>query len=271
MHEYLFFITFVLTLLFMIHNFKTFSMIRKLLLTTAIILTGFTLLNAQCTPGSYTAEGIYPDTVTNLPRAYVTFPYNTTVTCVIPTDTVSIVTWTVDSIGITSITGMPAGFTYTPNKVSGYWPGGGKGCILISGTATAGEVGIHKLKIYTKTYVSNTFLGSQTEVDTVMGYKIDIQDSSLAGVNIVNDPDGVSILVISDLFCNTVNVKINSPSAIKDASFIINDITGREIMRVNNLNCNDFMINRDKLSNGIYIVSLINGQKIIARKKVFIE
>jgi len=38
-------------------------------------------------------------------------------------------------------------------------------------------------------------------------------------------------------------------------------------MHFNNLNGNDFMINKGKLSNGIYILSLISKQKIIAREK----
>jgi hypothetical protein len=240
-------------------------MLRKLLLTTSIIIWVVTLLKAQpCTPGNYTASGIYPDTITNLPKAYVSYPYSTTVTCVIPKDTVvSPITWTIDSIGITNITGMPANFTYFPSRVSGYWPGNSKGCILISGTATAGEIGIHKIKIFTKTYVSYSFL-SDTQLDTVNGYKINIQDSSLTGINRENEQDDISFIF------NSNNINIHSATVIHNASIIVYDITGRELMHLNNLNGNDFTINKDKFLKGIYIISFMNAQKIIARRKFII-
>jgi hypothetical protein len=200
----------------------------------------------------------------------VSYPYSTTITCVVPLDTVSIVTWTVDSIGVTGMNGLPAGFSYATNTASGYWHGGTKGCMLISGTATSGEIGIHRLKIYTKTYVTNSTLGNQTQLDTAIGYRINIQDSVLAGINNGNEQGGISFIVNTDPYYNSINVKIHSESLINDASIIIYDITGRELMHLNDLNGNDFMINKGNLSNGIYIISLISEQKIIARRKFII-
>ena len=69
---------------------------------------------------------------------------------------------------------------------------------------------------------------------------------------------------------NSIDVKIHSATVINDASIIINDITGRELMRLNNFTGTDFIINKGNLTNGVYIISLINNQRIIARGKVII-
>jgi len=86
----------------------------------------------------------------------------------------------------------------------------------------------------------------------------------------VNGRDGISFITYNDPIYNTIDVKINSATLINNASIIIYDVTGRELMHINNLNGNDFMINKGNLSNGIYIISLESEQKIIARRKIII-
>jgi hypothetical protein len=252
------------------NSFNLKSMIKKILLFTSLFFTGVMFINAQCTPdGSAVDPGIYPDTATNLSYAYATIPYYETMTAVIPKDTFyQGFTLQIDSIGITSITGLPAGFIYTPNSASGYWPGwpdGSSGCILISGTATQAQVGTYPLIINTKAYASLGGL-SQTQTDAVTGYKIIIKDTAL-GIDEYNQ-DAISFITYPNLNDNSIIAKIHSNSVLNDAVIIINDITGRESMRLNNLNGTDFIISNRNLSNGVYIISIINNEKIIARKKV---
>lgn len=238
-------------------------MIRKLLLATAFVFSGVMLLNAQCTPdGSIVSSGIYPDTATNLPTAYVNLPYNTTITAVIPVDTFYLgMPLTIDSIGITSLTGLPTGFSYAPNSATDYWHGGTSGCILISGTATLAQVGTYNIVINTKAYVS----GLQ-QPNPITGYKIVIKDTVL-GIN-EYDQDAITFITSPDFNDNSIIAKIHSNSVLNDAIIIINDITGRESMRLNNLNGTDFIIHNRNLSNGVYVISIMNKEKIIARKKV---
>jgi hypothetical protein len=245
-------------------------MIKKLLLTVTIIISGVILLQAQCTPGNYTTPGIYPDTATNLPKAYATIVYAATMTAVIPADTTilvlgSLVTVSIDSIGITGVTGMPTGFTYTPNSAHGSWPGGGKGCILISGTASHAQVGTYNLIINTEAWAG----GFAPQYNNINGYRIIIKDSVL-GINEINGQPALSLIVSTDPNYNSIIVNVHSLSVVKDASVIINDITGRELMHLNNLNGSDILINKGNLSKGIYIVTLITSEQLIIRKKIII-
>jgi len=111
-------------------------MMKKLLLTLFVVpFIGMAISLAQpCTPGPQTTPGIYPDSATGLPHAYANVLYETVMTVVVPVDT-NIMGFTVpiDSIGIVNFQGLPPGFSYAPNSPSGYWGGGQKGCVLITG------------------------------------------------------------------------------------------------------------------------------------------
>ena len=128
-------------------------------------------VNAQpCTPGNYTTPWLHPDTITNLPLAYALYPYSTFMTLVVPVDT-TINGYTVpfDSVGITNITGLPTGFTYTPNSVSGFWHRGNSGCFLISGTPTLNQVGVHPIVVDLLWY-----LGGMNVPEQKKGYIIEV-------------------------------------------------------------------------------------------------
>jgi hypothetical protein len=232
---------------------------RKLLLTIVSVISGIILVNAQCTPSATCLKGICPDTIANLPIAHVSVPYSTYLTVVVPADTTLpyVGSVAIDSLNYTSTTGLPTGFTATPDK-SG-WKGNTKGCLLISGTPTIAMQGVtYKLTINVTAHAMSLPLSV-----TYKGYKIFVNDTTL-GIKEINAQNGVSF------YYNFTDIKIHSNTVINDASIIVNDITGRELMHLSNLNGNDFTINKGRLSNGIYIISLINNRKVIARGKVII-
>lgn len=134
---------------------------KKILLTSAIILTVLTSMFAQpCTPGAYTNSGIYPDSVPGLPPAYINAPYSTVITVVVPTDTILFsVPLTIDSIGIIAVTGLPAGFAYTGNPANGYIQGGASGCVVITGTPTLAQIGSYPIDITTDSWVNGMTQG----------------------------------------------------------------------------------------------------------------
>lgn len=99
---------------------------------------------AQCTPDPYvTKPGIYPDSASGFPPAVATYPYNLTITVVVPADTLipPLPLLPIDSIGVTGVEGLPEGFQFLPSRPSGFWPGGTKGCALITGTPTKRKSG----------------------------------------------------------------------------------------------------------------------------------
>jgi len=124
-----------------------------------------------CVPGNYTASGIYPDSVPGLPTAYVDSSYNTIITVVVPTDTFMFAqTLVIDSIGVYSVTGFPAGFAYSTNPTNGYIHGGASGCVLITGTPTLGQVGTYPINITMESWVNGIaqgFLDTKTAYYTI--------------------------------------------------------------------------------------------------------
>ncbi|MEO8151339.1 MAG: T9SS type A sorting domain-containing protein [Bacteroidia bacterium] len=122
---------------------------KKLFLAFSIIMAAYQSANAQCTPdGSITEPGIYPDTLTNLPPAFETASYGTSIQIRVLTDTtVSQGNVTVTNITINSVIGMPAGFSYVCNPVNCAFPGGGNGCIYLSGNPSAGSAGTYNVTV----------------------------------------------------------------------------------------------------------------------------
>lgn len=164
-------------------------------LFAAGILAG-TAAFAQCTPNpslfgaaNNTNYTIIPDTITNLPIAYVTVGYNTDLQFHIQPDTVTgLGTFPITQVQIDSVVGMPAGFSYIPNPSSGTFttptnspPGTGYGCVAVTGTATAGQElggpnndGIYPIIVYyTGTVVIFNVPTAMPAVKT--GYKLVIQ------------------------------------------------------------------------------------------------
>ncbi|HLG03334.1 MAG TPA: hypothetical protein VI731_07040 [Bacteroidia bacterium] len=107
-------------------------------------------LHAQCIidstvfsgPSDY---GIVPDTVQNLPDAWIGNAYSTDLQFHVSPDTVTQNgTFPINWIRIDSVTGMPAGFTYLPNPVNGVFhttsdSGTGYGCVGVSGNPVSGQ------------------------------------------------------------------------------------------------------------------------------------
>lgn len=138
-------------------------------------------VQAQCTPNNDPLTGIEPDTLSTV---YVGIPYEQIIYFKLPLDTVVEfygfpLALIVDSLIITGYTGLPPGFTLACNVPSCTLLGGQNGCASISGTATASDVGIHPLKVYVTTFVSDTF---GTPVggfpDSIDFYFLDIQIQS---------------------------------------------------------------------------------------------
>ncbi len=127
---------------------------KKLLLIALMTFAG-QFLYGQCTPDTinYSSPGVYPTDPPGLADAYTGQPYTATITFIIPKDTLlGGFTIPVDSSGIVEFKGLPAGFTYTPDRPSGYWYGDSVGCVLISGTPTSTQIGTHNLVIKVRAY-----------------------------------------------------------------------------------------------------------------------
>jgi hypothetical protein len=250
-------------------------MIKKLLLTAAIVFSGTLLLNAQCTPDITCAALVCPDTNTasggNLPHAMAGLLYNTTMTVLVPTDTtISGFSIHVDSLNYTSITGLPTGFTITPNN-SG-WLGGTAGCVLISGTPADSMQG-KRYNLVITTTAHGTYMSTIPVSGPLVlnGYRI-----------IVDSSNG-----IGNFDMNKFSLEQNSPNPFSRSTtifftskvnqtfnFSVYNVIGeivytKEINAVAGENRIDFL--SGKLPSGIYMYKLSNKEQALTRRMIVAE
>jgi hypothetical protein len=156
-------------------------MIRKItIIILSIILTAEVF--SQCVPDTiYTAPGIYPDSATGFLPAIATRQYNMVITAIIPADTIipPLPLLPIDSIGLREVIGLPAGFQAIPDRPSGYWLGGTSGCLLITGTPTSAQVGVHPLLFKARGFLGGFGFPYDYDIDY---YSIVVLDSTAFGI-----------------------------------------------------------------------------------------
>ena len=250
---------------------------KKILLTLTLAFA-FIGANAQCTPDpQFTAAGIYPDTSIGLAPAYVGQSYNENITIITPTDTVvdvlgSMVAVTIDSINLTSVTGLPSGFSYSCDPPSCGFPGGTSKCAELYSTInpTASDIGVYNIIFETTAYASDVpFLGTMTQDDAIDYYYIEIS----VATSTINQFDNFT-LELKDIFPNPVNdqSKIQFITGEpKDVVFSVFNYLGEKMdeqIISTSRGVNDIFINANNYPNGMYLYSINNGEKIISKRMV---
>ena len=247
---------------------KNTNMIKKLLLTSALFILGIIMLNAQCTPNSACAKLVCPDTITNLPNAQAGVLYSTIMTVRVPTDTtVSGYAVHVDSLNYTSITGLPTGFTATPNK-SG-WLGGTKGCLDIVGTAADSMKGrAYKLTITVTVNGKYSSIVPVTVPIPMKGYTIHVDSSS--GISSF-DVNKFSLKQNSpNPFSGKTTIEFNSPNNDKCSFAVINVIGEKVFEKTINATTgeNKIEFSAGELPSGIYMYKLSNSKQSITKRMI---
>jgi hypothetical protein len=236
------------------------------LLTIVVFILMVKGLLAQCTPDPYiTNPGIYPDSASGFPPAVATYPYNLTITVVVPADTLipPLPLLPIDSIGVTGVEGLPEGFQFLPSRPSGFWPGGTKGCALITGTPTKAQVGEYPLVFHVVGYISNLPFPYD-----VTFYSIKVLDSTHYGIDDSGDKFSLEVSQLSPN--DQIQLFISSPTS-GNFLFQLYNINGL-IVYSETLNISagesHFSIKPGKLPKGIYFISLSrakSSQKIVRR------
>lgn len=242
-------------------------MFKKLLLITALVISGIITVNAQCTPDIMCTSLVCPDTVTNLqPHAQAAILYNTSMTVNVPSDTTIPPYPTpipVDYIKYDSIHGLPLNLTATPS--SPQWIGGTQGCLLISGTTNNSQAGTHKLTIYT---TASAMSGAFSLPLVLSGYKI-----------IVDSTTGISTLNLNKFNLGQNNPNpFNSNTTIEFSSsnadvynFTVTNIIG-EVVYTQTLTAvpgaNKIEFSAANLPSGIYMYKLGNKSEVYTRRMI---
>ena len=126
----------------------------------------------------------------------------------------------------------------------------------------------------TSTYNLNLSAG-----DSTLHFKDFIYDSTY--VKTFLNPVGITenqvnnsyiINISPNPFIDFATINITSPAnAEKDYSFIVYDIVGKQIISMNNIRSDHFVLNRNGLSQGLYIYEIRNNKEIINTGKIVVE
>lgn len=258
---------------------KIFTLIAGLAIGTAAF--------AQCTPNpslfgaaNNTNYSIIPDTITNLPIAYVSVGYNTDMQFHIQPDTVTALgTFPITQVQIDSVVGIPAGFTYIPNPSSGLFttpthtpPGTGYGCVAVTGTATAGQEnggpnndGVYPIIVYYTGTVEIFSVPTPTPTNKT-GYKLVIMPfNSVATVETLkfgvaqNNPNPAD---------NHTEFSVNSPNAgsVQVTLYnVLGSVVNQENMNISK-GANRYELNTSSLADGVYMCSFRMGNTVVTKR-----
>jgi len=260
---------------------------RKLFLTTAILFAslGFvfsqTFSNPPCiiAPAN-TDTGLITPYYDSLLCVDKGLPYSSSVQLFMPATFNGVVT--LDSLVITSITGMPAGITYEQNPASGVYYADSNGCIAFAGTTTA-DSGAYPLTFTGYAVVTTQNSGTQT---LSLSQLQQFQDSPVPyyQLNVINPgdscfpvyPTGVSNIIAAtelSIYPNpstgTFNVELNADKVLNGALSVY-DLAGRRVY-TQELSTSGFykaVINLSDYSKGFYTLQIKTTVGVVSKSIV---
>jgi hypothetical protein len=242
---------------------------KQLLFLAIISLFAITKLSAQCTPVPFPPPALTnPDTSQGIPPAIATQIYNEVVNLRIPADTVLMgTTIPIDSIGVDSISGIPAAFTYATNSPNDYWLGGTYGCFIVTGNPTQADTGVYTMTLHTTIYLGHNPNNTQIyEVD----FDFVVLDSSAVGFSDVKANQFVVRQNAPNPFDYKTTIRFHSPRA-EVFTFEVYSIDGK-LVRQEELNAeegiNKIEFKKGDLPSGMYIYQLANDNYTIRKRMI---
>ena len=228
--------------------------------------------SAQCIPDTsitHNIPGIYPDSATGLPHAYVGIPYSADIQIRVLTDTTYLgFPAIVDSIAIMSVTGMPTGFAYTCTPPSCVFPGGSNACIYLYGPPpTTGMVGtfpiVVNMNIYGRAFgIPQTIQSSNTSYSITIETNVGVQNvnaySFTVGQNAPNPANGFT------------NIPVNLPKN-STVHFTLANLLGKQVLNSDfNLSkgSNFIPVNLLGMPQGIYLYTVSFGNNTFTKRMV---
>ncbi len=247
---------------------------KKLLSLFVVAIFGVSAAIAQCTPTSETEVGIYPDTLENLPPAYIGLSYSTVIQIVMPNDTTTDVpgfgtlTLDINYFLADSVEGLPAGFTYACNPSDCKFPGGGTGCILLSGPALTTEA-TYDLVVHVTPNVYHSLIGDfDGPATTVEGYKIVAMPVGVTEVFNTNEFQvGQNV---PNPFEGTTTINYSTPIN-EEVELTVFDVLGKVVYQekaMSEVGMNKFVFNALSHSPGVYMYTVSNGEKAYTKRMV---
>jgi hypothetical protein len=267
---------------------------KKVYTIVAALALFISAAQAQCTIDPNNTTFFTPD-VDNVPCAERNVAYNQTLQFYIPTSVdladygvpISYVLNT-DSVVLDSITGFPAGLTWSSNPAGPVFYPGSNGCGLTSGTTTA-DTGNYPLTFHGLMYMSGQpfqgFFDGDTSIPIQLfirsnqgrGYSIDVIEQGApcrpvqSGINDFNADLNAALTVYPNPNNGVFQINLNAGSRVNGEIRVV-DVTGRLVYNENIdvMGLYNTTINVSQFSKGIYTVQLrtANG---FASKNISVE
>lgn len=232
----------------------------KILILFVTLLLG-EIINAQpCTPDTNFPgkQGTLPEA---LERSIVNTPYSAVIQFKAPADTTATVggqniVVTVDSLRITQVIGLPAGYSYECHNANCMVLGGGVGCAKITGTPLPNQTGTYPLKVVVKLRGKFPLFGIPVQIPESLQYDTNFRYSIVIGYNTGLRQWQTSPPMV--VYPNPANTEVNIElgSAIKEDGIIrIMDLNGR-VVRTEKLSAYQTKIQTADLSKGMYMLEV---------------
>jgi len=248
---------------------------KKLLLSMIAIASMSLAIAQNCTADpQYTAPGVYPDSATGLAIAYVGVPYAETITTITPADTCIVIILPpcqvipIDSVVIDVFTGLPTGFNVVSENQTSLnfvFAGGSSSCMLITGTATAGQVGFYPLTVSGLSWA--TVLGVPTSQPFLVDYYI-LEIVMPTGVESFSGEEFEIKQNIPNPFSNNSRIEYYLPEA-SNVSLSVYNVLGKMVKSENvqaTKGVNNFSLNAADFSNGVYFYNLTYANQTITKR-----
>lgn len=231
---------------------------KKTLLFAALLIGGLSQLSAQCTivPSCSTGTVGYcssPAPGANLPNGTEMVAYSTSIQFSIGTSILGGAI-TITDAAITSVTGMPVGFTYSVNPNTPTVPAGSDGCVFISGPLGPGSAGIYTV---TANLDVNTSFGPTTQAVT---WGLIVDPAGTTNVKSVSQVVGFIVSpnpATSELF-------VSSGSHFGKVNVI--DALGKTVLSHDANYAAQTTINISSLSKGVYFLQINDGTNLTTKK-----
>ena len=236
----------------------------KKVLYLLLLLSPWITVYAQCipdqnlsTPGLYPPAGSSTDTTAIiLPDAAVNQAVSYVTQVVVLADTiVSLGGFSfnvpVDSLGIVSLTGLPAGMNYACDVPNCTWEGGDNGCIEVSGTPTT--LGTYNIIATAKTKIVVTGL-LDTSVLTPFVFKLNV----VAGASIFEERP-ISFRIDPNPATSFVDIRVNRGEQL--LQYRLFDLLGRPVEEGEFKPIEGhYRLSVESVKNGVYLLHIGNSE-----------
>jgi hypothetical protein len=246
--------------------------ILPLAFTLLLIISFYKYTFSQCTPTVFPGTAMLsPDTGSTLTNGAATQPYSTVIQILIPstyTPSGIPIPVPVDSLHISSVVGLPTGFSYLTNKISNSWVKNERGCIVIQGNPTSNNVGNYVINFNIIGYVSGS--PNPLSLNNQGNYKLKIWDATHVSIEKIDESKDQILNIFPNPVSSSASIEYYSVNA-KTVKFEIVNILGSVVYSSSKAlisGKNTIKFDKGNLPSGLYWVKITSETDKLIKKLI---